>query len=129
MNGEGNVRICHCKQHSQILEGGPCLISSVADPDPNPDSPDPHVFGPHGSGSGSISQRVWIRILLSLSKFSKKKLDFYSLRLLFDFLSLKNYVEVPSKSNKQENFFYKNYFFVGILKVNDGNRRIRIRIH
>jgi hypothetical protein len=27
--------------------------SSVADPDP----PDPHVFGPPGSGSGSISQR------------------------------------------------------------------------
>jgi hypothetical protein len=24
---------------------------------PDPDSPDPHVFGPPGSGSGSISQR------------------------------------------------------------------------
>ncbi len=30
---------------------------SVADPDPNPDPPDPHVFGPPGSGSGSTSQR------------------------------------------------------------------------
>ncbi len=29
--------------------------TSVADPDPDP--PDPHVFGPPGSGSGSISQR------------------------------------------------------------------------
>ncbi len=29
--------------------------SSVADPDPNPDPPDPHVFGP--PGSESISQR------------------------------------------------------------------------
>jgi hypothetical protein len=29
------------------------LESSVADPDP----PDPHVFGPPGSGSGSISQK------------------------------------------------------------------------
>ncbi len=29
------------------------IFSSVADPDP----PDPHVFGPPGSGSGSISQR------------------------------------------------------------------------
>ncbi len=29
----------------------------------------------------------------------------------------------------QENFFKKISFFVGILKVNDENRRIRIRIH
>ncbi len=29
---------------------------------------------------------------------------------------------------KQKNF-YKNLFFVSILKVNDVNRRIRIRIH
>jgi hypothetical protein len=27
------------------------LESSVADPNPNPDSPDPHIFGPVGSGS------------------------------------------------------------------------------
>ncbi len=35
------------------------LCSSVADPDlnPNPDPPDPHIFGPPGSGSGSTSQR------------------------------------------------------------------------
>jgi hypothetical protein len=31
--------------------------TSVADLDPNPDSSDPRVFGPPGSGSGSISQR------------------------------------------------------------------------
>jgi hypothetical protein len=30
------------------------VLSSVADPDP--DSPDPHVFGPPSSRSGSISQ-------------------------------------------------------------------------
>ncbi len=30
---------------------------SVADPEPNSDLPDPHVFGPPGSGSGSISQK------------------------------------------------------------------------
>jgi hypothetical protein len=30
---------------------------SVVDPDPNPDPLDPRVFGPPGSGSGSISQR------------------------------------------------------------------------
>jgi hypothetical protein len=39
----------------------------------------------------------------------------------FDFLSLKNDVNVPSKSNKQKNF-------VGLLKVNGENSRIRIRI-
>jgi hypothetical protein len=27
------------------------IISSVADPAPNPDPPDPHVFGPPGPGS------------------------------------------------------------------------------
>jgi hypothetical protein len=36
------------------------IPTSVADPDPNPDPPDPdlpdpHVFGPPGSGFGSIS--------------------------------------------------------------------------
>jgi hypothetical protein len=30
---------------------------SVADPDPHMDSSDPYVFGPSGSGFGSISQR------------------------------------------------------------------------
>jgi hypothetical protein len=30
---------------------------SVVDPDTNPDPPDPHVFGPPGSGSGCLSQR------------------------------------------------------------------------
>jgi hypothetical protein len=48
------------------------------------------------------------------------------LRLLFDFLSLKNVVYVPSKSNKGKNFS-KNYFFVGVLKVNDENSRAWIR--
>jgi hypothetical protein len=45
-------------------------LSSVADPDTDPN---PHVFGP--IGSGSISQELWIRIqiLLSLVKNSKKK--------------------------------------------------------
>ncbi len=50
------------------------IYGSVADPDP-----DPHVFGPPGSGS-------------------------YYFVTLFDFLSLKNDLNLPSKSNKQ-NFF------------------------
>ncbi len=45
----------------------PRLWSSV--PDPNPDPPDPHVFGPPGSGSGSIS---------------KKNLDSYNFVTLFE---------------------------------------------
>jgi hypothetical protein len=36
-------------------------------------------------------------------------------------------VNVPSKSNKQKSFFF-NLFFVGVLKVNDENSRIRVRI-
>jgi hypothetical protein len=35
---------------------------------------------------------------------------------------LKNDVNVPSKSNKEKKFF-KLVFLVGLLKVNDGNRR------
>ncbi len=67
---------------------------------------------------------VWIRILLSLSKYSKKNLDFYCFVTSFNFLALKNYVKVPSKSNMQETFFLI-LFFVAILKVSDENRRIR----
>jgi hypothetical protein len=40
---------------------------------------------------------------------------------LSDFLSLKNEVNVPSKSNKQ-----KKLCFAGMLKVYDENSRIRI---
>jgi hypothetical protein len=29
--------------------------TSVPDPDPNPDPQDPHVFGPHGYGSGLVA--------------------------------------------------------------------------
>jgi hypothetical protein len=39
---------------------------------------------------------------------------------------LKNDVNVASKSKKQKNFFLS--VFVDLLKVNDENRRIRIRI-
>jgi hypothetical protein len=59
-------------------------------------------------------------------KYSKKNLDSYTaLRLLFDFLSLKNYVYVPSSSKTKQ----QKMFFVGILKVIYENSRIWIRIH
>ncbi len=44
----------------------------------------------------------------------------------FDILSLKNDVNVPSKSNKQKKC--KKLVFYWHLKLNDENSRIRIRI-
>jgi hypothetical protein len=60
--------------------------SSVADPDP-------FVFGPPGSGSGSFYHQL---------KIVRKPSITTVLLLLFDFLSLKNDVNVPSESNKQK---------------------------
>ncbi len=57
--------------------------ANVVDPDP----PDPHVFGPPGS-------------FYQHAKIVKKNLDYFV--TLFDFLSLKNDTNVPSKSNKQK---------------------------
>jgi hypothetical protein len=45
---------------------------------------------------------------------------------LFDFLFLKDDVNVASKSNKQKNCV-KKLVFAGILKVSDENNRIRIQ--
>ncbi len=53
-----------------------------------------------------IRIRIQIRILLSSNKYRKKNLDSM---ILFEFISLKNDVKVPSKSNKQKNF---NLFFL-----------------
>jgi hypothetical protein len=76
------------------------VVPSVPDPDP----PDPHVFGPPGSGSTSQGYGSGFGSgmdLLSSCKNSKKNLDSYYFVTLFDFLSLKNYVIVSSKTNKQ----------------------------
>ncbi len=80
-----------------------------------------------GSGSGSISQRYGSGSFYNQVKIVRKTLFSTFFCLLFYFLSLKNDVNVPSKTNKQKIFFL-NYFFVGVLKVNDDNSRIRIRI-
>jgi hypothetical protein len=82
------------------------LFWGLLDPDP-----DPLVKGMDLDPDPSI-----------IKQNSKKNLGFYCFVSSFDFLSLKNDVNVPSKSNKQNNFF------VGVLKVNDENSRIRIRI-
>ena len=79
-------------------------------PDPNLDPPDPHVFWP--PRSASTSQRypdpaldpAPARILLSPSKNSKKNIDSYCFVTSLWLYSLKNDVNVPSKSNKQKNF-------------------------
>ena len=84
------------------------------------------------SGSGSVESicfwasririhwsEIWIqiRILLSSSRNGKKNID----SNCFATLSLKNDVNVPSKSNKKT--------FVDVLKITDENSRIRIQIH
>ncbi len=61
-----------------------------------------------------VQFRLRIRILPSASKKLKKNLDFYCtvLWLLYDFLSLTNDANIPSKRNK-----WTKLIFVSILKV------------
>ncbi len=61
---------------------------------PDPD-PDPLV-------RGMDPDPLWIRIVLSSCKNSKKNLGSYYFVTLLDFFSLKSYVNVASKSNKQK---------------------------
>jgi hypothetical protein len=69
------------------------LLSSVWNTDPDPD---PYVFGPPGSASGSVSHKYGSGSgLPSSSKNSQKNLDFYYFVLLYDFLYLKVDVIVP----------------------------------
>ncbi len=64
------------------------------------------------SGSGSICFWTFrIRILPSSSKTSEKNLDFYCFVTSLWLLSLKNIVNVPSKSNVLKNY---NLFLVGM---------------
>jgi hypothetical protein len=101
------------------------LCTSV--PDPNPD---PHVFGP--PGSGSISQRYGSGSGYGSGSFShqakiiRKTLIPTICDFFWNFYLLK-WCKCNSKSNKQK-IFCSNLVFVGIVKVNDENRRIRIRI-
>ncbi len=85
-----------------------CISSSVADPDPNPDPSDPYVFGP--PGSGSVSQSYGSGSFYHEAKILNKTLIPTVLWLLFDFLSLKNDVNVPSKRNKQKNWHLEGHW-------------------
>jgi hypothetical protein len=62
---------------------------------------------------------------------SKKNLDFYYFVPLFDFLSLENYVNVPSNSNKQKKCLNQIFFCLHLegQLVRGMDQRIRIRIH
>ncbi len=51
--------------------------------------------------------RIHMLFLLKSCKNTKKNLDYYFVTL-FDFLSLKNYVNVSSNSNKAEKIVLKN---------------------
>ncbi len=85
--------------------------------------PDPYIFGPPGSGSIIINTdpalaRIRIHHYLYGSGFGTfhhqakivwKTLIFTVLWLLYDFLSLKNDVNLPSKSNQQKNFLWASW--------------------
>ncbi len=49
------------------------IVASVTDPDPDPLDPD--VFGPPGSGSGSISQRYGFGSFYHHAKIVRKALN------------------------------------------------------
>ncbi len=100
--------------------------------------PDPHVFGP--PGSGSISQRSGS--FYHQAKIVRKTLISTVLWLLFDFLSLENDVNVPSKSTvpviSRKTFFYLVFVasWRSMTKIADPDPlvraidpRIRIWIH
>ncbi len=77
------------------------------DPDPDPDlDPDP-----------SINKQKSDKTLISTI-----------LRLLFDFLSMKTDINVPSISNKQKNFG-KSLIFFRILSATDEKSKSVARIH
>jgi hypothetical protein len=67
------------------------------------DPSDPYVFGQ--SGCGFISQRYGSGSFYHQAKIVSKTLIPTVLCLLIDLLSLKNYVNKPSKRNQQKNLF------------------------
>ena len=80
--------------------------------------PDPHVFGPPGSGSTSQRYGSGSGSCSGSGSFYhhaiivKKNLDSYYFVTLFDFLSLKNDVNVASKINKHKKLCNKMCFLL-----------------
>ncbi len=81
------------------------LGNSVADPEPDPY---PYLFGPPGSGSNST--RSGSGSFYHQAKIVRKTFIPAVLFLLYNLLSLKNNVNVASKSNKQKNLDKKGIF-------------------
>ncbi len=77
-------------------------------------------FGPPGSGSFHHQANIVRKTLIPTVLWP-----------LFDFLFLKNDVNVRylQKVISRKTFFYISFLLASILKVNDENSRIRIRIH
>ncbi len=99
------------------------IFCSILDPylNPDPNQPDPHVFGPLGSGSGSFYHQATI---------VRKTLIRTVLWPLLNFLSLKNDVNVPSKSYKQKNFFKSSFLLAsGRSMTRIAGSRSASRIH
>ncbi len=100
--------------HSPVRRILKIFLCSVRDPDP----PDLHVFGP--PGSGSISQRYGSESssgsgsgsFYDQAKIVRKILISTVLWPLLGFLSLKNNVKVPSKSNSRNTFLTKISFLL-----------------
>ncbi len=113
------LQYMHTKTEQKWKEN-PLFLTSVADPDP----PDPHVFGP--PGSGSISQRYGSGSGSFYHPAVRKILIPTALWLLLDFLSLKMMYKYLQKVISKKTF--KNLFCWPLGKVNDENSRIRIRI-
>ncbi len=74
--------------------------------------PDPHVFGPPGFGTISLGYGSWSRSFYHQAIIVRKILILNVLWLLLGFLSFKNYVNVPSKSNKQKKLCKKISFLL-----------------
>ncbi len=113
--------------HPYLHTGEKISKTSVADPDP-------YVYGPPESESWSISQRYDPDPDPPIieAKIVRKTLIPTVLWLLFDFLSLKNDVNIPSKSNKQKTFKRRSqdpdhHLFWAVLWIRDILVRIRIR--
>ncbi len=65
-----------------------------------------------------------------ISKNCKKRLDSYCIVTSFGLFISEKWCKWPLKSTlMSRKTFFLNYFFVGVLKVNDENSRIRFRIH
>jgi hypothetical protein len=92
-----------------LLEDWRPVSTQVRGSVPDPDQlvrgmePDPALDpDPDDDRRIRIQSRLRLRILLSSCKNNKKNLESYYFVTLFDFLSFKNYVYVPSKSSKQK---------------------------